>query len=1735
LGRSTNPMARELINVKSILLTDAEVLASLSELFSPGELTQVLSRLLRTPEVWHQLHEPGLIERLDPGDSAISILPNRIASLVLDVPSLEKASQSSLKEKEDRLSQLWGMALGGELDESDFEAHALLAVGLLREYRKDQNPEGIAGLALNAPNIWRSPLIYAWPELGHREQFLSDLITSGGAKGIALVAHITLANLSPLEAARAIFDSAPHATDQIVLGLRAINEPKLLEAYISIAISDSTCPETLSSVEIIESFLASAIRDYVAGDVANSQQALDSAWEVATHNTGMVADLVADIARVEGDPVVEHQARRQALQSHPTPVRRAELGLALIHQEQSEEALATLSDNPEAVEEQIAIGLALLRLGERVQASEVLRQVTGQLPQVEHLNDRYLTNLIEGLISLGETEHALEATRLLVERVPHNIEARIQLSTLLEEAGDPQSGAQEAHIALALEPSSKTARLALACSLQASGSPESALPHWQTLADQDEDVLSKMAYCALEASQIDLARDTANRMLRNDQKSHDGQIILGKVYAATKEYESARSYFEKAIQIAPQNPAAWIALAECQLAVGEDQEAGATLSAGTQASPNSGCLRFEFSRWLRGQGRLNDALEEIKQAASLNRKQAQWLVEYGDLLRELGHNNDALTVLQEAYAIQPENWDTRRALAHVLEQFDDVAEASRLMVSLPDDAPKEAQLLAGRILAKSVGPDDIASVERARSHFERAKSYGYEDPSIDYWLGLAHENSGQFDDAFLAYQACLNQLPENDREFRLQTVLGFARAALATDLISLALSTLEDERKHYPTSTELLVLLAEAYLAAQLPEQALRTSQQAVDLDPASLDSVRMLVRAAIESADFREAIRGSRELLNLHPEDINAWLDLAVISQKAGENSTSRKALAQALRYGKNRPDVLERTANTMIDLGEKTAALRMLQRAASFLPEDAAVHQKLAYLSGELGDLETAQQAWRRCIELRPDDYLAYYNAAQALWELNRQSAAIGLWQRAASLQPDDVILQAKLAKAYLDNGESQRGLEHYEIALGLRPDDSQIIFEAGVAALRHGSTERAFDILQRASQLAGDKIEPLIAFGECLLELERPLQALEVLERATQGGSPPQHAFALISIASLGTGDLPAAKSALDSASQMTPTTVEDVIWFSRASIHMGAWEQSLSIFEDWLSIEDYPDAVLEYIHARLRIFDASWVYRIASEAINHTPAAELTDDKAREEVRSSIENCRQGGIAKNTIDRLMLWSSISEGELDKEPHDLAKVINRVGPTAEILQSIAIRYLRQDQPDASEGILRAFREVKDKDSWSALLSGLSQAAKGQHARSRHAYQGAMANPIMRPIASYHSALAWEADDSILKAIARLNEALAAWTDEPLWHFKLASLYEGEGELDKALPHFQQAAELLPDEEDFQLALARALREVGQLSDAENVYSKIIKANPSEGQIWKEAGQVAMTTGNAKVAEAWFERACTLSPDDAHALIGSAHSALALGHHRQAKERAQAALRIAPDDFEVLLGMGKIFAVQGKNEKALQVYDKALEHASNPLDVQLARSKLLIQIGRADQAEASLREALDSNPDDHRAWAALAEACEAANHLEAGIDASSHAVRYAPRNPSYRLQLGRLARIAGQLDRALDEILQAQTISPSDHHLALELGKIHEARREDNQSLSAYTQAISLDPNNDEAHYRAGLVLKRLKEYRRAASMIERAVELNPRDPKVLHQLAAVRALELVHGGTLNSAVSS
>ena len=1728
-------MAVELTGVKAHMLSDAEVLATLSEVLSPGELAQAMERILRVPEAWNQLHDPYFIEQVGRENAVSATVPGQIAFMVLGVSNQADHNHPLTDSHEDRLNQLWKNAVEGSTEDLDFESIALLTIGLLREYSHENGPDVIARLALEEPEVWRSILACAWPHLTQPEQLLSNLIRDASSSCVSLAAHILLTNLSPIEAAETLFNSSPHTSNQVLLALQENGEIPLAEAYAEITNGIPVDPNGDLTSDSIMNLLAATSRDLLNQDFENAHQNLNKAWDTASHTTGLVADKLAEIALLESDPVVEVEARQQALRSHPTPVRHARLGFALLKLDHPEEALASLQPDPDTFEELIAVGLILSKLGETTQAAKSFDQAILQLPNTSHCDDILLKYLLDGLKSAGEVEQALHVARFRVHCRPTNIECLIDLSQMLDLAGDPQTAAEQAHLALVLDPGSTSARFALAHSLQADGRHDAALPHWQTLAATEPEVLNNLALCALNAGQMDLARETAQTLLQADQNSLQGQIILGKVLTSLGDYENARGHLDKAIQIAPQLPEPWIALAEFQMTSGDDQAAGATLSAGTQAAPNCGNLHIALSRWLRDQRRLSDALEAAKEATKLDQHQAQWLIEYGDLLRELGHHDRALLALRKALARQPANWEARQALALTYEQRGEVASAARLLKTLPTDATPETHFLVGRILAKSGIQGDQFQLHDVITHLEQARSGGCQDHSIDYWFGLAYEHAGQADEAFQAYQHYLQNVPEENQDLRREAVLGFARASLATDLVSLALSTLEDERKRYPASTEILLLLSEAYLKADLPEQALRTVRQAADLDPSSEEILRKLSLAATETGDITEAIAAVKRLVEINQEDITAWLELAELSQKAGKTFASRNALAQSLRWGRRHPSTLLRVAEVLLEIDEAATAQHMLHQASILQPEDPVTHQKLAVLSDQLGDLEAAQQAWLRCSELQPEDHRPLDHAAQTLWRLNRHSAAIGLWQRAATLCPEDGAIQKKLAKSYLENGEIERGLNHYSSAIELITDDADLALEAGRAILRHGSPQEALELLQKAVHLAPGKNDPLVALGECLLNLDQPIKARGILKQAIRCDDPTQQAYALLALAELGIDDLSSAKAMLNSAKTITPQSREDAVWLSRVALRMGLWQQAVKSLEEWLGIEDDVSIALELIQLRLRLLDAHWIYANAADAHRHAPDPVFTTDQARQTIRTLLEACRQKDAPQAALDRLHLWSSISEGKADGETLHALKATTQDHSSSKIAQSSAIAFLSQNHPDDAEKILRSYNDDLNPDAWGSILLGLTYTAKGQHAPARHAFQKAARNPTIRPLTSLLIARSWLAEGQVKKAADSFNAAIAMWPNEPAWHYQLASLYLEEGELDSAIPHLQQSVELEPDQSDYLLAYARALGKTSQLSEAEKIYSRILESKPAIGQIWKEAGQVALALGHAAQADTWFERACTLMPSDVHCLIGSARSAMALGQHRQSSERAKAALRLAPDDYEVLLGMGEIFTSQNKFDKALQAYDQALKHTTNPLSVQLARSNLLVKIGRANEAIASLHKVLETYPDDQRVWAALAEACETSNQLEQALDAATQAVSLSPRNPSYRLHLGRLCRKSGQLDRALDELTHVQSTDLYNAQFALELGLIYEARRETKQALEAYQQAITLDPNCDQAHFRAGLILKRQKAYQQASSMIERAVELNPRDPDFLHQLAAVRALELVHGGTLNSAVSS
>jgi tetratricopeptide (TPR) repeat protein len=422
--------------------------------------------------------------------------------------------------------------------------------------------------------------------------------------------------------------------------------------------------------------------------------------------------------------------------------------------------------------------------------------------------------------------------------------------------------------------------------------------------------------------------------------------------------------------------------------------------------------------------------------------------------------------------------------------------------------------------------------------------------------------------------------------------------------------------------------------------------------------------------------------------------------------------------------------------------------------------------------------------------------------------------------------------------------------------------------------------------------------------------------------------------------------------------------------------------------------------------------------------------------------------------------------------------------------------------------------------------LLCGIAHSNADQFTAAEKQFELASKFSTMQPLARYFEAQMWKKAGAHEQAITVLNDAISLQPNEANWHMQLASLYQEDDQQSAALPHIQQAAELAPEDAQILVALARAYRYNGQLGDAEEMYHRSLQANPTSPKIWKEAGQVALASGDNDRAKAWFERACSLLPGDASCIIGSAKTAQQLGETKEALEQARKAYAISPDDPQILIGLGDILAENGSLDKAIQVYDRAMRISEQSSEIRLARSKLLLRADRPHESIADLEQLVDRDPDHHEAWATLANAYTTIGEFEEGLQAAQQAVNISPTNLNYRFQVAKLCRQSGQLDRALEILSKIEHEAPGRADIACEKGIVYEERRELDLAIDAYNRALAINSHDPDTVIRAGLLLKQMKAYEESAALLERGTELIPNDANLHQQLAAVRALQFVHG---------
>ena len=1710
------------------MLNDADLLQYLSQVLNEEDLSNAIRRILYVPEAWHEIHQSEFLtlalEKIDRAGWS----PATLASLALGQSSLSNALDSLSSEQESRIAYL--MKLNVDDERKSLVDVALLSVTLLR-IEADEGLDGLTETILSSTDFWASALSCVWPYLEMGQAIVNALIREGSQPAIGLAIQILHSNMDVCRAGEILSDLDYELAHRVLVYLNNRHEDELF-----LALSESIGDELLSNLAVGQQdpgeLSEQAVILAAAGNAADAQELVSQAWDRTTLVSAQVADRLADIASMDDDPVLEVEARKQAYQLKLSPRRRADLARAHVQIDRPQDALDLLQE-PETAEEFIAAGQAYALSNESALASDCFIQAHQRSINAPALDPTWMTLLSSGLEASGKYRQAVQVLEVLTAAKPVDAEIRHNRASLLEKAGDPGAAAEQAALALTLMPKSLQFREIFARNLQKSGRSEQAIPHWQAITLHDKQALAKLSACALEAGDYTLAKQSAEELRSDSPESVEAQVLLGKALSALGEHQEAEAHLMKVTQLTPTDAEAWIALSECQLSTGNEDIADETLNAALQALPANGAVRVAKAHSLRKNSMPAEALEHIRKAVDLDPERVDWLVEYGDLLRELGRAEEATPILQSALDKQPENWKARESLALTFESQGEMASAAALVENLPRDLEPESLWNAGRILVQMPSEMADSMLEVGVKNLEMARETGYDDTAIDYWIAHGLRRQDINEDAIHHFQIFLDNSEESPSEAHLKGLLGLADAAIAMDDANLAIATMEKYRGQYPASLEMLMLLAKAHMSNNDFSVAKNLARQAFERNPIETEALSILSIAAEADGSLDEAIVARKQLANLQPEQSEPWLELARLTWLSGSKDTSRTHLARGISLGRRDKQILQKAAALSGEFKFHPLQLRLLQRASSFDEHDPDIHKELALAAESSGDFELAQRAWMHIADLLPNDTRPLDRAADALWKLDKRTAAIGLWEQATQIDPENALHFTALGRAYLQTGEIQRSLNCFGHALALHPDDPDFLIEAGSAMTYSGSPEEGLGALQKAVSIVPNDPAPLVALAETLHLLGRNTDASAAMDRAAILAPLSVKGFALQAITSLETGELENAKEAFNSISTSKPDDFNDVLWSTRSAVAHGDWNAAVHSIEEWIGAgNDDPEAELEYLRGQLRLQDLLWIYRSACEAEAHAPSQVDLLGERKNYLQQMIDQFRSAGSNESIGELLNTWFELTT---DAKAPDEWTVSQNIPQRIlhEYSQAFALAQIRANRPAKAENALLLDAGPGYKDPYHSLLLGISRMMLGRFEDAQETLQKAHNNPMIRPLALFLEAQVWLKSGDKEKAITALNSALSLWPEEASWHAKLAFLYQDNNKLEAALPHWQNAVELEPENGEYLTSLARIYRQVGQLTDAQAAYAKSLQTSSVTPKVWKEAGEVALAIGDAEKAQAWFERACSLMPSDVGVMIGSSRAAMALGNVKLALEHARKAYRLAPNNVEVLTGLGDVFAHKGKLEKAVQIYDRALRVSEDDRDVQLARNKLLLRLGRTEEAVADLRTLTDAVSEFEDAWAALSEAYSSTGDNDAALEAASKAAQLAPRNVEYQLLLGRKFKESGQLDQALNVLTKASSLAPVDARIARELGDVHQARRQLTQALDAYLHAITLDPKEPAAYKQAGLILKVLKSYGQAADMFEKVVSLNPLDPDALHQLAAVRALQLVHGGLEKQAV--
>jgi tetratricopeptide (TPR) repeat protein len=752
------------------------------------------------------------------------------------------------------------------------------------------------------------------------------------------------------------------------------------------------------------------------------------------------------------------------------------------------------------------------------------------------------------------------------------------------------------------------------------------------------------------------------------------------------------------------------------------------------------------------------------------------------------------------------------------------------------------------------------------------------------------------------------------------------------------------------------------------------------------------------------------------------------------------------------------------------RAAALLLLLAAACALACGADPRERVASARQlrESGDAPQAIAILREVVEEDPGDVEAAYELGLALARAEQTNLAIVYLRRAEGEPELAAAAGMELAAIFVQTGNVEEAIRTLTRVLEREPDNLDARALRATSAVDTGDYAQALADADRVLAEDPARVEALRARGKALARLGRMPEAERTFaglaEKAEASGDPAVGAQACgihVEFLAEERKDVAGAKRALARCTERY-----------RGNLDL------LPIALHFYNTHDEPDAAIAFLQAALEAApDALSVRQDLARRL-----AEKGDDAAGETL------LREGAERLGTAPA---WAALAEYQRKQgRPDDALASLDR---------ALAMT------PKAADPLLLA-----DVDLNAEL--GRLDAAEAAAAR--------LELPVYRDFAAGRIALA---KGDARGALDLLTRGLRSWPNHAGARILAGRAALELGDVDRAIAEFVEATRADEEGNDAALLAAQLYLRKGDFERALQLASRHHEHRKSGRlQALLISARAEHARGGIASAKSIADQAVAEFPKEPHALAYRAQIVRLLEGPKPAEEQlAASGVDLTDPANEVAIrALADLRVAAGEPARALALADAGLAKHTESAFFHELRGRILVMAGRLDEARAALERALELDPEDAPASAALGSLYGRTGDAARGLELLDAAAKREPDEPDHAYQAALLVLAQGREDEAIARFRAILERDPTHVPSCNELAWLLASRKQELPLAETLAiRAVRLRPGPDVLDT-LGWVYLQAGDAQNAVPALEASLELRPNAPGSRYRLGVALA---------------